>query len=249
MKRAPLISSNTMKQNPSFPPEGLRFLKTLKRNNNREWFNANKSLYEASVREPMTAIVESLALEFARFAPDILSTPKASLYRIHRDTRFSRDKSPYKTHVAAVFPQRNLEKHEGAGFYFHISPTEVLVGGGLYMPSPEDLRCVREPISQNQASFTKIVMARPFRRVFGEVTGERLLRVPRGFDPAHPAADYLRLKQFLASRSLPPASASSPDFFRVLVETFEVLGPFVHFLNKPILENRRSRVRQEALLQ
>jgi uncharacterized protein (TIGR02453 family) len=232
-----------------FPPEGLRFLKSLKRNNNRDWFAAHKTEYESFVRTPMIELVESLATEFARFAPDILSTPKASLYRIHRDTRFSQDKRPYKTHVAAVFSSKSLSKHEGAGFYFHIAPDELLLGGGLYMPEPEDLRVIRMTVAGEYAAFRKIVEARSFKRLFGDVRGERLVRVPRGFNPEHPAANYLRLKQFLASRTLPPASASTSRFFSILVETFEALGPLIRFLNEPVIRSRSTKARQDALLE
>ena len=164
-----VVASQTPKHSSLFPAAGLRFLKSLKRHNDREWFTAHKTEYESFVRTPMIEIVESLAHEFARFAPDILSTPKASLYRIHRDTRFSHDKRPYKTHVAAVFSPKNLSKHEGAAFYCHIAPDELFVGGGLYMPRPEDLRSVRETVAREYAGFRKIVTARSFRRLFGEL--------------------------------------------------------------------------------
>ena len=112
----------------------MRFLRALKRNNRREWFNSRKERYEAEVRAPMIAIIEQLALDFRDFAPELVAGPKSSLYRIYRDTRFSADKKPYKTHAAAVFPWRGLPKHEGAGLYFHVGPEELWIGGGLYMP-------------------------------------------------------------------------------------------------------------------
>src|SRR5207247_5797868 len=114
-----------------------------RRNNGREWFNAHRDDYEAHGRKPMTDIVERLAVDFRSFAPEIVASPKLSMYRIHRDTRFSENKAPYKTHVAAVFPTRGLPKHEGAGAYFHISPDGVWVGGGLYSPAPAQLHVVR----------------------------------------------------------------------------------------------------------
>jgi uncharacterized protein (TIGR02453 family) len=232
----------------AFPAEGLRFLKQLKRNNNREWFAAHKSVYERSVKQPMQDLVQTLALDFAEFAPDMEASAKASLYRIHRDTRFSKDKSPYKTHVAAVFPRKGLDKHQGAGFYFHIAPGEVFVGGGLYMPLPEDLQAVREAIASRHRQFTQLVNGKTFRRMFGEVTGEKLVRVPRGFPAEHPAAHYLRHKQFLGARTLSSEIATSPAFMKTLVETFKALHPFIQFLNEPIVANRRTRQRQEALL-
>ena len=115
---------------PHFPSEGLQFLRSLKRNNKRDWFQERKQTYEEFVRAPMEAIVEALAPELERFAPDIAASTKLSLFRIYRDTRFSKDKSPYKTHVAASFPPTGMAKHQGAGFYFHIAPTEFFIGGG-----------------------------------------------------------------------------------------------------------------------
>ena len=129
---------------PRFTPATLRFLRALKRNNRREWFNAHRDDYEAHVRQPMTAIVERLAVDLRTFAPELVASPKLSMYRIYRDTRFSDDKKPYKTHVAAVFPTRGLAKHEGAGVYFHVAPDEVWIGGGMYSPQPPAApRCPR----------------------------------------------------------------------------------------------------------
>src|SRR5690349_17680245 len=119
---------------PRFTPATLKFLRALKRNNRREWFNAHRDAYESDVREPMRVIVEQLAADFRDFAPEMVASPKLSMYRIYRDTRFSENKAPYKTHVAAVFPTRGLPKHEGAGLYFHVSTDEVLIAGGMYSP-------------------------------------------------------------------------------------------------------------------
>src|SRR6266566_10155819 len=134
---------------PRFSAETLRFLRGLKRNNRREWFNAHREQFETQVRQPMTAIVERLADDFRTFAPELVASPKISMYRIYRDTRFSENKTPYKTHVAAVFPTRGLAKHEGAGLYFHVSPDEVWIGGGMYAPQMPQLQAVREHIAAN----------------------------------------------------------------------------------------------------
>src|SRR6266571_6578375 len=152
---------------PGLPKEGLQFLRSLKRNNNREWFQKHKSNYEEHVKQPMSELIEALHDDFQKFAPEMTASPKVSAYRIHRDTRFSKDKSPYKTHVAAVFPRSGLGKHEGAAFYVHIAPEELLIGGGLYMPSPEDLNAVRSHIAENSQLFSKIVAGRQFRKLFG----------------------------------------------------------------------------------
>src|SRR5213596_3711345 len=155
----------------AFPKEGLQFLRSLKRNNNREWFQKHKSIYETQVKQPMESLIEFMATEFQRFAPEMVASPKASAYRIHRDTRFSKDKSPYKTHVAAVFPRSGLGKHEGAAFYLHIDPAELLIGGGLYMPLPEDLNAMRSHIADHHERFHAIVAGRQFRRMFGCLSG------------------------------------------------------------------------------
>ena len=124
----------------------------------------------------------------------------------------------------------------------------VFVGGGLYMPAPEDLNAVREHIAANTKEFREIVEARSFRRIFGELSGEQLQRVPRGFRADHPAAPYLKFKQFLAGRSADPALATKPAFFEFVVESLEAMTPFIRFLNGPILKTRRSRRRQESML-
>ena len=239
-----------MKRRPfsGFPKEGLQFLRSLKRHNNREWFREHKSIYENHVKQPMADLIAALAQDFQEFAPEMVASPKISAYRIYRDTRFSKDKSPYKTHVAAVFPRAGLEKHEGAGFYVHIAQSELLIGGGLYMPLPEDLNAVREHIAGKSETFLDIVEGRRFRKLFGTVGGEQLSRVPRGFPADHRAAGYLKYKQFLAGRTLPPDEAISPRFYKLVIETFKGMLPFVRFLNEPILRARRTRERQEALL-
>jgi len=196
----------------------------------------------------MADLITAVGEDFRQFAPEMAASQKVSAYRIYRDTRFSKDKSPYKTHVAAVFPHSALGKHDGAGFYLHIAPTEVLIGGGLYMPFPEDLSLVRQSIADDPASFRKIVNNRSFKKLFGTLRGDQLSRVPRGFPQDHPAAEFLKFKSFLASRSFDPELAISPRFYKVVIESFRGLTPLVRFFNKPIVQARRTRGRQEAML-
>jgi uncharacterized protein (TIGR02453 family) len=232
---------------PTFPQAGLDFLKSLKRNNNREWFLKHRSRYEESVRMPMLQLIEALGEEFRRFAPEILVSAK-SLFRIYRDTRFAKDKSPYKTHVAASFSARGLDRHEGAGFYFHIAPTELWIGGGLYRPAPDQLRPVRDHIDSHHERLEKIVKARQFRKLFGGLSGEQSSRMPRGYPADHPAEHFLRYKDLLAARELAPAEATKPKFFAVLVETFEAMHPLIQFINEPILRRRRMQDRKDQFL-
>jgi uncharacterized protein (TIGR02453 family) len=220
---------------PRFSDRTLKFLRALKRNNRREWFNAHKDEYEAHVRQPMAAIVERLAEDFREFAPELVASPKVSMYRIYRDTRFSENKTPYKTHVAAVFPTRGLLKHEGAGLYFHISPDEVWVGGGMYSPQPAQLYAVREHIAGNLRELRAIVESPGFRRHVGQLEGETLTRVPRGFAKDHEAAEYLKHRHFIAGAEFPPALAASPKLYASLLTIFRQVIPLSRFLNRPLL--------------
>ena len=223
-----------------FTDRTLAFLRSLERHNHREWFHARKDRYEADVRAPMAALVERLAVEFAGFAPDAAASPRASMYRPYRDTRFSADKAPLKTHVAAVFPHRLLPKHEGAGFYVEVGPRHVWFGGGMYMPSAPVLYQVREHIARDHRRLARIVGAAAFRRTFGALEGEQLQRVPRGFPADHPAAAFLKYKQFLAGCERPAGFAIEPGFYRVLVVAFRTLAPLIAFLNEPLVAGLQS---------
>ena len=220
----------------NFPAETLRFLRALKRNNRREWFEAHRGDYEQYVRQPMTAIVERLAVDLRAFAPELVASPKVSMYRIYRDTRFSDNKTPYKTHVAAVFPTRGLEKHQGAGLYFHVSPDEVWIGGGMYMPQPPQLHSVREHIAGHFKQLRAIVESPGFRKHLGTLEGDKLKRVPRGFAAEHPAAEYLKFKHFVAGAELPSTLATSPAFYTTLLTTFRQVVRLTRFLNAPLLK-------------
>jgi uncharacterized protein (TIGR02453 family) len=218
------------------PAETLKFLRALKRNNRREWFQPRKAQYDAQVRAPMIAIIERLAVDMRDIAPEIVVDPKTAMYRIYRDTRFSENKTPYKTHVAASFPSRGLPKHEGAGLYFHVAPDGVWVGGGMYAPQTAQLQAVREHIAANVKRLRAIVESPGFRRNIGALEGERLQRVPRGFPKDHEAAEYLKYRQFLAGLELPPNIASSPTFYATLLTVFRQVAPLARFLNEPLVE-------------
>src|SRR3989442_4724376 len=142
-----------------FPPEAMTFFRGLKKNNTREWFQPRKESYEQNVKAPMVELVGALMRRLADIAPEHVADPNKAIYRIYRDTRFSKNKIPYKTHIAAVFPRRDLEKHGGAGYYFSVSPDEIEVGGGVYMPSPEDLRMIRHHLAENHEEFRRIAAA------------------------------------------------------------------------------------------
>ena len=223
-----------------FTSDTLAFLRALARNNNRDWFRARADQYERHVKRPMAAVIERLGEEFRELAPELMADPKKSLYRIWRDTRFSPDKRPLKTNIAAVFPHRLGNRHTSAGLYFEISPKWVFAGGGLYMPERADLVKIRAHIASGPGEFRRLASARPLKKI-GGVRGDRLTRVPRGYAADHPAAEYLRLKHFLGFSEWPPELATSPKFWPELLATFSAVMPLVRYLNDAIGVGARGR--------
>lgn len=228
-----------------FPPETLRFLRQLKRNNNREWFLAHKDVYEMKVKAPMIELVLALGKAMQHLAPELIVDPKRAIYRIYRDIRFTQDKRPYKTHVAAIFVHRGIPKKTGACLYFHIEPTEVVIAGGVYMPDSATLRVLRRHIADNWEELLKITQHRNFRKMLGALQGERLIRAPSGFPSDHPAIDVLRQKQFYVSQTEMAEIAQGPDLFPRLRKLFSAMLPLVRFLNTP-LKSSTGRSSQSA---
>jgi len=191
----------------------------------------------------MLAIVEQLAVDLPSFAPELLADPKVSMFRPFRDTRFSEDKTPLKTNVAATFPNRTLGRMNGASFYFEVGPTYVWIGGGLWRPDTSQLQLVREHIVANPRQLDAIVTSTAFKKL-GGLRGDRLTRVPRGFDRNHKAAAYLQHKQFMGFREEPAAYAISKNFYKNLVGTMRTLAPLIKFLNEPLV--RAQSVSRQA---
>jgi uncharacterized protein (TIGR02453 family) len=227
-----------------FSSKTISFLRSLKRNNNREWFRPRKDQYEAHVRGPMTAVVERLAQDFRTFAPELIASPKQSLFRIYRDTRFSDNKKPLKTHAAAIFRTRQLPKPQGAGLYFEIAPGWVWIGGGMWRPEPFELVQIREHIGETWPEMRGITGARAFRRRFEALSGDTLTRVPRGYAADHPAAEFLKFRQFYGGAEFPASLAHSREFYPTLVATFKALMPLVRFLNEPLTATSAGAGRQ-----
>lgn len=223
-----------------FPPEGLEFFRKLKRNNRREWFQPRKEFFEANVRAPMLALVEAVNAELARFAPRHVTEPERAVYRIYRDTRFSADKTPYKDHIAANFPRHGLQKHACAGFYFSVNHEEIVVAGGVYMPGVEELRAIRTHLLEHHEEARRIIAGRKLRKLMGELQGESLARVPKGFPADHPAADLVRGKQWYFFASLDPALALSGALVKELASRFALMAPFCEFMNRPLQPRRRD---------
>jgi uncharacterized protein (TIGR02453 family) len=221
-----------------FPPEALSFLRTLARNNNRDWFQAHKETFETKLKAPMTELVEILNREFLKFAPDHITDPKKAIYRIYRDTRFSADKTPYKTHIAAVFPRRGLNRHSSAGFYFQISTEGVGIAAGAYMPGPEELFAIRTWLTANYKTFLKA--SQKAEKVIGPLQGNSLARSPKGFDPAHPAAELVRKKQWFYWTEPNVKLATGPKLPGELLRCFRAVTPVLNLLNTPLLKKSRG---------
>jgi uncharacterized protein (TIGR02453 family) len=219
-----------------FTAKSVAFLRALKRNNNREWFRGRKADYEQHVRGPMIEVLSRLSTDFRSFAPELISDPKISLFRIYRDTRFSSDKTPLKTAIAAHFPSRHFAKNLGAGLYFEIAPAWVWIGGGMYMPSTTDLHAIRNQIASTHPRLHRLVTSPAFKKTVGEMTGDRLTRVPVGYSKDHPAAHYLQFKQFIGACEYEAAFATGPRFYPELLRVFKAVTPLVRFLNTAILE-------------
>jgi uncharacterized protein (TIGR02453 family) len=214
---------------PGFPPDTLKFFRALKRNNDRDWFLPRKEIFESKARAPMFELVEALNAQLAEFAPDYITDPKKAVYRIYRDVRFSADKSPYKTHLAAVFPKRSGDRGSSPGFYFSVSPEGVGVAGGLYDPQPDQIVAVRNWLAENHAAFRKACQAP--EKLMGKITGDALQRVPKGFDPEHPAAELLKKKRWVFHTMLPADLVTSPKLQRELVKRFESMHPALELLS------------------
>jgi uncharacterized protein (TIGR02453 family) len=217
-----------------FPPEAMQFFRGLEKHNNREWFLPRKPLFEEKVKRPMWELVEALNASLKQFAPDYVTDPAQAIYRFYRDTRFSKDKSPYKSHIAASFRRRGLPGQAGAGFYVAVSNKNVGIGGGVYMPPPETLLAIRNYIAEHHAEYRRISGTRAIQKLFGGVQGDQLSRVPKGFAKDHPAEDLLRFKQFLVYVELPSDIAITPELFVEAQRCFRAMAPFVAFLNKPV---------------
>ncbi|MBR9975801.1 MAG: DUF2461 domain-containing protein [Bacteroidetes bacterium] len=213
-----------------FPKDTLRFLRELKKNNSREWFTENKHRYEQAIKEPMLMLLESLAARLRVAHPDIVLEPKKAMYRIYRDVRFSADKSPYKEWVAAAFTYRGFDRKQDAAFYFHFSPEEFGIGGGLYAPTGDRLKNVRKAIDADASPLHAILKEKSFRKYFGELQGEELARVPQGFDKEHPEVALLRKKQFLCWATQPTSALADAAVVELLLAHFSAMAPFVRWL-------------------
>ena len=224
------------KKSAYFSPALFTFLRQLKKNNNREWFQANKARYEADVRDPMLRFIADFAIPLRKISRHFVADPRpvgGSLFRIYRDTRFSRDKSPYKTAAAAHFRHEVAGEVHGPGFYFHLEPGDVAAGSGIWHPDADALGKIRRLIAEHPDRWKRAVSGKAFRAAC-ELWGEKLLRPPKGFDPAHPYIEDLKRKDFVALASFTEADACTPGFADRVAEVYRASEPFMSFLTTAV---------------
>lgn len=222
-----------------FPSAAFTFLKGLSEHNEREWFEARRATYEDALRRPMKALIEEMDARLATIAPEVTGTVKGSMFRIHRDVRFSRNKAPYKTNAACWFFHRDSRGtvgkdavHGGAGLYFNLEPRACFAGGGVWMPAAPALKRVRAALDVGHEEFESIVNARAFRTMLGTLETEAMLkRMPRGYAMDHPAAEWLRYQSFTAGCALTQAEVTSAALPDRLEEIFRTTVPLVRWLN------------------
>ncbi len=222
------------------PKEALTFLADLEQNNNRAWFDAHKQIYQEKLRAPLEEFCAAVGAQMATFAPDYLTEPKRAIFRIYRDTRFSNNKTPYKTVQGALFFRAELCKNEAAGFYLEVSPKHLGIAGGLYMPNPDHLHAVRAHLLENGARFGELASSKPLVKAFGEIQGEKLSRPPKGFPADHPAIEWIKHKQWYYWVELDPTLATTPAGVKEVVSRFRLATPVVEFLNEPLIGLKRK---------
>lgn len=217
-----------------FPREGIEFLRKLKRNNNRSWFQKHKTEYEELVRFPMQCLVATLAIKLHDEIPEMEFNPKRSIFRIYRDVRFSRNKAPYKTNIAASFQPRGAGAGiELPGLYVGVEPGEIFVGGGLYLPSGDQLKAIRRSITERPDELLDVVEDRHFEKRFGGILGDKLQKAPLTFPKDHPMIEYLKLKQFYVGVEWDDESRCySRRFVDTVAAIFLDCMPFVRWLAK-----------------
>lgn len=212
----------------------LSFLSELKANNNKEWMDANRGAY-LQAKADFEALVDALLQNLQAFDADLDGvTAKDCTFRINRDIRFSKDKSPYKHNFGASIAEGG-KKSLNAGYYLHIQPgNESFIGGGLYMPPGEQLKKIRQEIDYNAPELLKIVSTKDFKQTYGRIQGEKLARAPKGYDPHHPNIEFLKLKSHVALHKLSDEDISSPNLIENITHKCQVLKPFLDFLNVAI---------------
>jgi len=213
--------------------ETLNFLSTLEINNNREWFNENKHLYleaKANVENVVNEIISEVA-EFDQSVERLEA--KNCIFRIYKDTRFSKDKTPYKNNLGASLVEKGPKTLNHAGYYIHLEPGKSFLAGGVYMTEPKNLKAIRTAISADSEKFLKILNKKSLKDIL-ELQGTKLVKVPQGFEKEDPMGDYLKFKQFTVFHPLSDADVLDKDFVANTVKVLKEIYPFNRFLNEAI---------------
>jgi uncharacterized protein (TIGR02453 family) len=209
----------------------LSFLSRLAKNNNKEWFDANKKEYE-SLRKEWIDFAGQMISKVGAFDPAVAELdPKKCIFRINRDIRFSNDKSPYKNNFGLSLNPGG-KNEDFCGYYLHIQPGNCFIAGGAYMPEPAKLAAIRQEIDYNFSAFKKIVLAKDFTNTFGALSGDKLVRPPKGYDAENPAIEFLKHKGFIAEQKVSDKDVNSPDFSKMLVKSFKTMKPLIDFMNE-----------------
>lgn len=224
-----------------FTEETMKFLRGLKKNNDREWFEARRDVYERALKQPMLAFVEAINAQMAAFAPEHVRPANKIAMRIYRDTRFSKNKAPYKTQIAAWWARRGMEKTSGGGYYMHINPQEVLVAAGVYMPEREQLLKIRTWMAENHEAYRKLLKTAMKGNGLSLSATDALTRMPKGFAAEHPADELLRAKNWGVSVRLPAELALQPTLLSEVVKRMKAATPVVEALNGAVLEGVGER--------
>lgn len=218
---------------PHFTPELFHFFRELGANNDRAWFTANKERFEQVVRGPMIRFVTDFQPRLAKISEAFVADPRpvgGSIFRINRDTRFSKDKSPYKTHGGLQFRHQRGKDAHAPGYYLHLAPGEVFAGGGIWHPEPDAQKKIRDAIAADPAGWKKATEGKKQQALGLHLAGESLQRAPKGFDPEHPAIEALKRKDFFVVTNLTEKDALSPDFLDKFVEIAVASYPLLNFL-------------------
>ena len=224
--------SGVIAQEPSFSPELFAFLRELAQNNDREWFTTNKARYVAQIQEPALAFIEDVGLRLPEVSRHFVAdarTTGGSLFRIYRDIRFAKDKTPYKTHAGIQFRHQRARDAHAPGFYLHLEPGTVFMACGTWHPDRDTLHAIRTAIAARPGRWQAIVEEPVFRESF-RLSGEQLKRPPAGFDAAHPLIEELKRKDFVAVADLTEADATAGDFLDRFLELCAAAGGFMRFL-------------------
>ncbi|WP_293373488.1 DUF2461 domain-containing protein [Nevskia sp.] len=235
------------KATPYFSPASFAFLRALAANNSREWFTANKGEYEQQVKLPFLRLIADLDAPLKAISPHYVANPKpvgGSMFRIHRDTRFAADKTPYKPWAGASFyhqatravtrggdaDQGTMGRLDAPGFYLHMKPGDSFLGGGIWHPQPETLKRIRAYLVNNPASWKKATRSAAFQKAFGELSGESAKRVPLGYDAAHELIEDIKRKDYICAASLSDEAFHEADLPKLIIQQYKLASPLIDWL-------------------